>query len=312
MTKTSKLNITFLAMVIISIMGAFAYSYLTMALELPIYADLLISQLFVLVPAFIYVKAEHWNLHARIGRRHINFTSLLCLIGIKILSMPLLSLLNLVSSLFVPNAAQQLNAQMTGQPTWILILFIAIIPSVLEEFVFRGVFFYGYRNHGFWKAAIVSGIVFGLMHLNFNQFSYGFALGVIFAAVVEATGSIYASMIIHFLINFESVQAISALSKLTEAENGMLIESIEMSAAFEKTYMAVMILILALAAVVATALLILLIKLLAKQCQREDYFAWVLDGGEKEALKHKKTEKITDMYFWAAIIICIIFMIYAV
>ena len=56
----------------------------------------------------------------------------------------------------------------------------------------------------FGKAALMSGLIFGLMHLNFNQFSYGFVLGVIFAAVVEASGSIYASMAIHFLINFQS------------------------------------------------------------------------------------------------------------
>ena len=82
----------------------------------------------------------------------------------------------------------------------------------------------------------MSGLIFGLMHLNFNQFSYGFVLGVIFAAVVEASGSIYASMAIHFLINFQSAQAINALTSLTASgveEEGML----EISGVFKQTYL---------------------------------------------------------------------------
>ena len=54
-------------------------------------------------------------------------------------------------------------------------------------------------------------LVFGLFHLNFNQFGYAFALGVAFALLLEGTGSIFYGMFAHFLINGFSV-IITALS----------------------------------------------------------------------------------------------------
>ena len=140
------------------------------------------------------------------------------------------------------------------------------------------------------------------MHLNFNQFSYGFVLGVIFAAVVEASGSIYASMAIHFLINFQSAQAINALTSLTASgveEEGML----EISGAFKQTYLVTTVI------VVTTALVVVLVKLLAKLCDREDYFAWVLNGGEKKALQKRGTSRLIDPFFIGAVAICILFMV---
>lgn len=171
MTKTAKLNLTFLILAIFSIGGSYAYALLTNGMELPIYADLLVAQLLILLPAWGYTKKEHINLYKEIRHRRLRFGALLCLVGITLLSMPLLSFLNLFSSLFVPNAAAGLAEQMTGGPGWMNILFLAVIPAFSEEFVFRGVFFHGYRSHGFWKAALMSGLIFGLMHLNFNQFS---------------------------------------------------------------------------------------------------------------------------------------------
>ena len=51
----------------------------------------------------------------------------------------------------------------------------------------------------------MSGIFFGLMHMNFNQMAYAVVIGLIFGFVVEATGSIIPTMIMHFLINGFSV-----------------------------------------------------------------------------------------------------------
>ena len=297
MTKTAKLNLTFLILAIFSIGGSYAYVLLTNGMELPIYADLLVAQLLILLPAWGYTKKEHINLYKEIRHRRLHFGALLCLVGITLLSMPLLSFLNLFSSLFVPNAAAGLAEQMTGGPGWMNILFLAVIPAFSEEFVFRGVFFHGYRSHGFWKAALMSGLIFGLMHLNFNQFSYGFVLGVIFA-----------SMAIHFLINFQSAQAINALTSLTASgveEEGML----EISGAFKQTYLVTTVIVVGIVAIVTTALVVVLVKLLAKLCDREDYFAWVLNGGEKKALQKRGTSRLIDPFFIGAVAICILFMV---
>ncbi len=305
MTKTAKLNLTFLILAVFSIGGSYVYALLTKNMELSVYADLIVAQLLILIPVWGYTAKEHINLHREIRHRRLGIGALLCLVGITLLSMPLLSFLNLLSSMFAPNAAASLATQMVGGPGWMNILFLAVIPAVSEEFVFRGIFFHGYRNHGFWKAALISGLIFGLMHLNFNQFSYGFALGVIFAAVVEASGSIYASMVIHFLINFQSAQVINTLTVSGMDESATL----QLSDAFQQTYMVTAIVIIGIVAVVTTVLVVLLVKLLAKLCDREDYFAWVLHGGEKEALQKKEPRRLIDPFFIGGAAICVLFMV---
>ena len=57
----------------------------------------------------------------------------------------------------------------------------------------------------------MSGLVFGLFHLNINQFCYAFVIGVVFAFLVEATGSIWSSVLAHFAINTYSIKIIQLL-----------------------------------------------------------------------------------------------------
>mgnify|MGYP000720990914 FL=1 len=73
MTKTAKLNLTFLILTIFSIGGSYAYALLTNGMELPIYVDLLVAQLLIFLPAWVYTKKEHINLYKeiQIGRAHV-------------------------------------------------------------------------------------------------------------------------------------------------------------------------------------------------------------------------------------------------
>ena len=36
-------------------------------------------------------------------------------------------------------------------------MYIAMVPALAEEFLFRGIFYHSYRPSGIWKAALVSG-----------------------------------------------------------------------------------------------------------------------------------------------------------
>lgn len=94
---------------------------------------------------------------------------------------------------------------------WLIIIhlelrfFHGILPCVIEELAYRGVMFGSFHEAGRLKAILMSGILFGLMHMNFNQMAYAVVIGLIFGFVVEATGSIIPTMIMHFLINGFSV-----------------------------------------------------------------------------------------------------------
>ena len=77
----------------------------------------------------------------------------------------------------------------------------AVLPGFCEEFANRGVLLSGLKNLGAKKAIIISGLLFGLMHFNIGQFGYAFLIGMFFAYICLATGSIIPGMIIHFLNN---------------------------------------------------------------------------------------------------------------
>ncbi len=94
---------------------------------------------------------------------------------------------------------------MQGQSFFLSLLFTAVLPACVEEFLFRGVLFSTYKKSRMLPAIFLSGFLFGCMHMNLNQFIYAFALGVYLAFLVEATGSIFSSMVAHFTLNATSV-----------------------------------------------------------------------------------------------------------
>ena len=85
------------------------------------------------------------------------------------------------------------------------VLLFALVPAVVEELIFRGVILHGFRKFGFWQAIIFSSILFALIHANIQQFAYTFIFGAVLAYLVLKTGSLLASMIIHFIANFASI-----------------------------------------------------------------------------------------------------------
>ena len=85
------------------------------------------------------------------------------------------------------------------------VLLVAILPAVGEEFLHRGFLMNGIRNIGTKKAILISGLLFGFLHFNINQFFYATVLGIIIAFVGSVSRSIVPCIIIHFTNNFISV-----------------------------------------------------------------------------------------------------------
>lgn len=79
---------------------------------------------------------------------------------------------------------------------------IAIVPAIIEEFLFRGVILGTLRKyHGDVIAIIVSSVLFGFIHGNFLQTPLTALSGMIMGYLAVKTGSIIPSMILHFVNN---------------------------------------------------------------------------------------------------------------
>ncbi len=78
----------------------------------------------------------------------------------------------------------------------------AILPGFCEEFCHRGLLVNGFKQLDMKKTIFLVGFLFGLMHLNIEQFFYATVIGMFLTFLVYITGSIIPSMIIHFMNNF--------------------------------------------------------------------------------------------------------------
>ena len=89
------------------------------------------------------------------------------------------------------------------------------MPAVFEECFSRGILLSGYHFLGKYKAQFACALLFGLLHLNPQQFPYAFIVGFIFAFLVERTNSIFASILPHMIINGTTIFSIFATSSET-------------------------------------------------------------------------------------------------
>lgn len=106
-----------------------------------------------------------------------------------------------VSVFFEASPVNPVEAATVGQAWWINLIFVGIVAPILEELVFRKMLCDRLLPLGEGYAVVLSGAIFGLVHGNFFQFFYAFALGAVFAFVYIKTGRIRYSIVYHALIN---------------------------------------------------------------------------------------------------------------
>ncbi len=83
---------------------------------------------------------------------------------------------------------------------WVL-LTVALLPAICEEFLFRGVVLDGLRSFGTVGSVLLCGGLFALFHQDPAQTIYQFCCGAAFALVAVKSGSILPTMLAHFINN---------------------------------------------------------------------------------------------------------------
>ena len=92
----------------------------------------------------------------------------------------------------------------------ISLFIIALLPAIFEEAFFRG----GMQNFltrwfkGPWAAIILTSIIFSIIHLSFYGFFVRFALGIVLGFIFYYSGSLWLSILFHFLFNGIQVTAL--------------------------------------------------------------------------------------------------------
>lgn len=231
MSKVKRANWFFFAVVCIYLGGSILLSLLNVKVELPYNLLVMSGQILIggtLIGYFIVTKGEGLKAikHERLG-----FIDVLLIILVMFLCLPLVYFINIVSMTFTENEIAGTLYDMIENPYILNLAMLALTPAVVEELVCRGVLYHSYKTKNTIFAIVMSAFIFGLLHMNVNQMLYAMALGVVFCIVVEATGSIYSSMIMHFIMNSISTTLMAILKlfmKLGFYSEEMLETSTEM------------------------------------------------------------------------------------
>ncbi|MDD3221193.1 MAG: CPBP family intramembrane metalloprotease [Clostridia bacterium] len=141
---------------------------------------------------------------------------------------PTISLLNMISMFFVDNAVAGTALNLYQNGYFFSMLVMAFLPAIGEEFLMRGVMYHSYRKKSPILAWILTSVIFGLFHMNFNQMPYAIFLGLIMVAMLEASDSLAAPMFVHFFMNGIATTAgyFSASTLQAQVESGYNAESI--------------------------------------------------------------------------------------
>lgn len=265
---------------------------------------LVVSQLLYLVPVLIYIAVKRIRPWEWMPFTKIPLSAFLMLLLFSVLLLPLVIFINLISMLFVTNQVAEVSTGLTNNSFWLNLLLFAVMPAVSEEFMFRGIFYHAYRKKGVWMGALASGMVFALLHLNFNQFSYALVLGVIFCLVVEATGSIFGSMTVHFMINGWNV-ALMALQKPME-EMAQSLEGQAQSVTLTEEQLLISLGVYGVFALIATVLAACALVWIAKRCGRQEHMKWCFT--RHEAIPGEKKTFLTPCWI-VGCCICVGYML---
>lgn len=112
--------------------------------------------------------------------------------------------LSLLSSWLVSLFSEPSTVALEGSLIGVLILH-ALVPSVLEEALFRYIPLTLITPHSKKCAMVISALLFALAHCNIAQLPYALVAGLIFAWCDLATGSIAPSVILHFINNVAAI-----------------------------------------------------------------------------------------------------------
>ncbi len=85
------------------------------------------------------------------------------------------------------------------------LLATVIVPALVEEFACRGIVLGILRKFGDVFAIIVSAVLFGLMHSNFEQIPFAFFVGIGLGFITVKSGSIWLAVLVHACNNSISV-----------------------------------------------------------------------------------------------------------
>lgn len=269
--------------------------------------SVLMTQGYLLLAALLYIKVTHRKFGTDLQVKRYKISSFFLSLLLLMVASPMASWLNVLSQLFAKNETSGAIYDITQNvPMWLAVLIIGCLPGFVEETIYRGILFSAFRKRSVLTGVIISGLSFGLMHMNFNQILYAIYLGIVFALLVEATGSLVSTMILHMLFNALNTSYLYLLPKIYEILGSVSSEyanfdiEAELAKTPERGTLYIMLEALAPMAAIGVVLMILILKAIAKINGRE--FSWKYLCSRRE-----ESSKPINIWIIMGWIFCLVF-----
>lgn len=252
----------------------------------------------LLIGALIYLRVcgddVKWSL--RIRPFHIGSFFLVILLAFTI--RPVAGFITLIADLFFKDVTTNTMTQKVLTNLGFSLFTTAFLPGLVEETLFRGVLYSRLRRANPLKGILLSSLFFGIAHMNFQQFCYAFFLGIVFGFLIEATDSLFASMTAHMIFNGSSILLTYVMSK-TSIFGANALESankVDVSTIISSIPMALIGLVLSILLLIAIAYL-------------NGRLGYMRTWFYKESRQNWPKEKVTNISFFAALVVCFLFSI---
>ena len=134
-----------------------------------------------------------------------------------IASYPAMGLVAIVNSIFTSRLTSLFGGSIVQPSLLESVICTAVLPVLYEEILLRGMVYQSHRKTGRIRTAVfLSALLFGLLHMNLWQLAYTFVAGIFLTLIVEASGSLWSSILIHFCYNMTAI----VFSYLSNSEEG--------------------------------------------------------------------------------------------
>ena len=277
------------------------YFALSMGLGIFISNTYLFTSLFygiLFIAAFLYLKVCGDDMKVALRIRPIHIGSFFLVILLAVTIRPVAGFISLIANIFFKDITTSTMTQKVMQNLGLSVFTTAFLPGLVEETLFRGVLYSRLRKADPIKGIFLSALLFGIAHMNFQQFCYAFFLGIVFGFLIEATDSIFASMTAHMFFNGSSIFFTYAMSKVP------LLNTDTLDTASKATMSSIVASIpVALIGLVLSVLLIIAIAYLNGR------LGYMRTWFQKDIRKTWPKERVTNVSFWAALIVCFLFSI---
>jgi membrane protease YdiL (CAAX protease family) len=192
--------------------------------EMFLYNALLVSIPALLLPALVYRRVNRFPVFRAPRFTHI-LLALVLGFGCLQLNQALYCLNETIFFGIEIDSAATTAESLLDMSVLNMVLSLGVIPPLSEEFLMRGALLETWRRYSPIGAAVLTSLLFALMHLAPSAFIVYFGIGLLFAAVYLITRNVWLTVIVHLVNNMASV-----LTAISMKNSAGLLEAADESA----------------------------------------------------------------------------------